>query len=421
MKRRFLLVVLLLIVFLSKVWSGQQINFTGSLFYNSTNSTITVQLWITNTSTGGSGCGNQNLDLAVIRFGLQWNRQVLTLQSWNFFPSGSGLDSTEYFTGGNGTSDDIPDLTTKGLRNLTTKADSTIDFIRSTNLCNNTVHLACDATVLLFQAVFYIDPSLAGNYDYTHPNDNTNYPTYIAEFNNGTSAPSNSSKEILFIANRPYDTPGNDCPAGSTVGNNVSNVPDDNADDVFVNTQAPLAVNLLSFNIQRMNNGVILDWITTSETNNKGFEIQRRIDRYFEPIGFVNSKGNIGYSTNNLRYQYNDVSLSKNEGAYYRIKMLGFNNKASYSEIKYISGNAKSLQVMLYPNPAAGFINVILPGNILNDIDISVVDMSGRVIRTYKQLKGGTFVITGLNKGFYLLKIQSKYMGQIDSQRFTIL
>lgn len=421
MKRRFFIVVLINMISTASAWGGQQINFTGSLFYNSTNSTITVQLWITNTSTGGSGCGNQNLDLAVIRFGLQWNKDLLTLQSWNFFPPGSGLDSSEYFTGGNGTADDIPDANARGTRVISSKTDSTIDFTRSTNLCSNTIHLACEATALLFQAVFYIDPNTAKNYDYTHPNDNTNYPTYIAEFNNGTSAPSNSSKEILLIANRPYDTPGNDCPDGSTVGNNVSNVPDDKADDVFVNTQAPLVVNLLSFQAQRKNNMVILSWITTSESNIKGFEIQRKSDRAFETIGFISSKGNIGNSNKELNYEYIDAARNEKLGAYYRIKEVGLNNTESYSDIKLVRGIGKSLQVLVYPNPASDIINVVLPEINYNDFEIEIADMSGKIIKTYKELNSVRFVIAGLPKGLYLIKVSSKSSGLADTQKITVL
>lgn len=420
--KRILLSLSLIILLAIKANAGNQINFSGTLFYNSTNNTITVQYYITNTSTNGSGggCGNSNINVAVIYFGLQWNSSVVTLSSWNFFPSGKGLDSTEYFDGGPGTADDIPDATVSGTRTVNpgSKSFSTLNFTRSTNLCDNTIVLACNQTVLLFQAVFTIPPALAGTYDYTHPNDNTNYPNYIAEFNDGTSNTSNAYKEILFISTRPFDSPGSSCPPGTALGNNVNNLPDDVAADVFVNTNgAILPVNIEYFEAYKQNNKVSLNWATSSELANRGFEVQRKTGNTFETIGFVPAKSDGGYSNGNLTYNFIDPSAN-NGTTYYRLKQLSYLSKETYSEIKAI-GNQRQLQVLVYPNPSNGKLNIVLPqGN--GTTDINMIDFSGKLIRSWNGIKTSNLQLTGLQRGIYTLLISSRETGEKVAQKITV-
>jgi hypothetical protein len=409
-----ILLSFLLILLFNSSKAGQQVNFTGSLFYNSSNHTITVQLLITNTSTNGSsGCGNQNLDLAVIRFGLQWNSQLLTLQSWNFLPAaGTGLDALEYFTGGNGTADDIPDATVSGTRTIGSKTFSTLDYTRSTNLCDNTIHLGCEETFVLFQVVFSIPADSAGKYDYTHPNDNTGYPNYIAEFNDGTSAPSNSFKQILFVANRPYDTPGNSCPAGSTVGNNVSNVPNDAKSNVFVNTQSPLPVQLINFSVVRNNGNVVLSWQSVVNAAIATYEIQKRTTGGFNTLAFVPP----GVSE---EYQYIDKETTRSETVYYRVKLKTNNGQILYSEIRSIN-LLRRFEMLVYPNPNTGSFNVLLPDS-KGNISADLIDFSGKVVKKWMNIKANqTLYVTGINKGVYTFKINCKETGETTFQKITI-
>ncbi len=55
---------------------------------------------------------------------------------------------------------------------------------------------------------------------------------------------------------------------------------------------------------------VNLKWITATETNNYGFEVERRDDySNYESIGFVNGNGT---STNRVTYNFVDDNLSSN-------------------------------------------------------------------------------------------------------------
>ena len=111
-----------------------------------------------------------------------------------------------------------------------------------------------------------------------------------------------------------------------------------------------LPVELTSFTAQAQDQSVILNWITATEINNRGFEIQRKVVQGdFATVGFVKGEGT---TTIQKEYTYTDQNLS--EGKYfYRLKQLDFSGKSEYSKI--IEVELKSLNSFAleqnYPNP----------------------------------------------------------------------
>jgi hypothetical protein len=73
----------------------------------------------------------------------------------------------------------------------------------------------------------------------------------------------------------------------------------------------------------------ILNWITASEINNRGFEIQRRaVEGQFSTIGFVQ-----GYGTTTEEQSYTYADNNVNPGTYqYRLKQIDFDGRFEYSE-----------------------------------------------------------------------------------------
>lgn len=122
---------------------------------------------------------------------------------------------------------------------------------------------------------------------------------------------------------------------------------------VFLN-QNPVPVELISFTASVNKNNVQLNWSTASETNNQGFDIERRItqsekNNEWTKIGFVPG---FGSSTEKHFYFFNDENLSG--GKYqYRIKQIDFNGSFKYSEVVEVEINLPvnfSLE-QNYPNP----------------------------------------------------------------------
>ena len=116
----------------------------------------------------------------------------------------------------------------------------------------------------------------------------------------------------------------------------------------------PLPVELLSCSSSVNDNDVILNWTTATETNNSGFQIERREmknerSEEWKTITFVNGNGT---TTEPQTYFYKDVNLSV--GKYqYRLKQIDFDGTFEYSNIveAVILPPARFSLEQNYPNP----------------------------------------------------------------------
>jgi len=70
-----------------------------------------------------------------------------------------------------------------------------------------------------------------------------------------------------------------------------------------------IPVELTSFTASIKENNVTLNWVTATEINNQGFEIERNSGNGFEKIGYV-----AGYGTSSETHSYSFIDPSLNEG-----------------------------------------------------------------------------------------------------------
>ena len=115
-----------------------------------------------------------------------------------------------------------------------------------------------------------------------------------------------------------------------------------------------LPVELVRFNYKLDYDNVILNWTTSSEINNLGFDVERSYDGLnFIKIGFIEGSG----STNAHRsYQY--IDRFPTGVAYYRLKQVDFDGQFEYSSIIVVEA-AVSTKLSVYPNPTHGHINIL--------------------------------------------------------------
>ena len=121
-------------------------------------------------------------------------------------------------------------------------------------------------------------------------------------------------------------------------------------DNIKVVGQYIQPVEFTAFNANINEGKVSLNWSTSTETNNKGFEVQRKSENgNFERVGFVNGAGS---TTDPQSYSYTDSKV--NNGNYsYRLKQVDFNGSFSYSKEVNVKVDVP-LQFALdqnYPNP----------------------------------------------------------------------
>lgn len=165
-----------------------------------------------------------------------------------------------------------------------------------------------------------------------------------------------------------------------------------------------LPVGLKLFTAARNRSVVSLKWVTSSEQNNQGFAVERNTGNGWQQITFVASQAAGGNSNTELTYQYNDAFTSKGV-TQYRLRQVDIDNRSKYSEIRAVRGEGLMSKVTVYPNPSSdGKVNIIFDDvNVTRDI--SVTDMSGRVIKLMKGITNNNVVIDNLTPGMYSLRI----------------
>ncbi|RZJ94434.1 MAG: T9SS type A sorting domain-containing protein, partial [Hymenobacter sp.] len=117
----------------------------------------------------------------------------------------------------------------------------------------------------------------------------------------------------------------------------------------------PLPVTLVSFLAVRNGATAQLTWVTASEKNNQGFEVQVSADgATFRTLAFVASQAS--NSTQKLAYTYADIEAGKTGVRYYRLHQIDLNGSDSYSPVRVVGfeGGTLATEVNVYPNPVAG-------------------------------------------------------------------
>ena len=185
--------------------------------------------------------------------------------------------------------------------------------------------------------------------------------------------------------------------------------PDMGADEFNSST---LAVSLLSLTGAKEGTRNILRWVTATETNNNGFEVQRSTDGiHYNAIGYVQSLATGGNSSSNLSYLFTDNTFTGTI-QYYRLRQVDNDNTSHLSNVVVIrEANPVVLSITeLYPNPASSFINVVISSPMSDKVTAVITDVLGKTI-LQKQLaveKGNnvvSFNIAQLASGTYFVKL----------------
>ena len=185
-----------------------------------------------------------------------------------------------------------------------------------------------------------------------------------------------------------------------------------NLGGVYEYTFSFVPVELVSFSAEVFEGNVNLSWITATELNNYGFQIERRNSESNEwaNIGFVNGNGS---STETRYYSFSDNSVSVGK-YFYRLKQMDFSGSYEYSsEIE-----ATVLEVLNdftlkqnYPNPFNPSTRIAFSIPSSSFVSLKVFDILGNEIGTLvnRELTGGSyeveFIGNNLPSGVYFYTI----------------
>ncbi len=268
-------------------------------------------------------------------------------------------------------------------------------------------------------------------YDTRNTPNNNIIEAYIARSTDGGATFTN---ELVSTQPSPTSIPNNDVRFGDYIhvdfygGNIVPVWTDERAGgfdmDIYTATINPIVpVELISFTHNIVNGKVILEWVTATELNNRGFEIQRSMDNnLFVTIGFVQGKGN---STTNQYYSFTDESIDGK--IYYRLKQMDYLGTYNYSNVIEVNGvTISTIQLeQNYPNPFNPVTNIKYQLGNDGFVSLKVYNSIGEEVAELVNdfQKGGNYQLTfdgkNLPSGMYVYKLVSG--NYVESKKMLLL
>ena len=164
----------------------------------------------------------------------------------------------------------------------------------------------------------------------------------------------------------------------------------------------PLPVDLISFEVEKTNENIRLDWVTASERNCDYYEIQRSTNgQVWETIGYEEGNGTTQQVSN-----YLFLDKSPREGvSYYRLKQFDLNGDFELLPIRSVV-NSKEVKVLyIYPNPSKEWVYVKSTSSKIQDI--LVTSANGKNVFEAKNInqKNGWFNCNAFSPGVYFVEV----------------
>jgi hypothetical protein len=189
---------------------------------------------------------------------------------------------------------------------------------------------------------------------------------------------------------------------------------------------SPMPVEMVTFSASVNKTSVTLSWQTSSELNNRGFEVYRsgkNTNTDWTKAGFV-----IGSGTKNTpsHYTYSDEQLSAGK-YYYRLKQIDYNGNFEYhalNQVVEIGVPNKFALRQNYPNPFNPTTKICFDLPQDENVLLSVYDLRGSKVRDIlnEKKQAGYYELNfdgnGLSSGIYIVTLKS---GNFNSTKRMIL
>jgi surface protein len=203
-------------------------------------------------------------------------------------------------------------------------------------------------------------------------------------------------------------------------------------------TDNPLPVELASFEGRSTGSNVRLSWQTASETRSAGFEVQRRVEdtnapgvrqkeRSWRQVGYVESKGQGGTTTETKSYSYTaeDLPVGTHQ---FRLKQMDLNGSSTLTGPVSVDIQMQEALKLTAPAPNPTSTSVSL--------SFAIKEQSKTTIRLYNTLgqqvatvyegtpqageqQTARFDVSDLSSGTYFLRLQAE--GKTTTRRLTVV
>lgn len=165
--------------------------------------------------------------------------------------------------------------------------------------------------------------------------------------------------------------------------------------------QAALPVDWLSFEARTTTAGVELQWSTAREQDNRGFTVERSEDggRSFADLDFL--------PAGNGQYRYTDQLARNGQRYWYRVRQEDHDGSFTYSPVRTIRAEDRDAGIRLFPNPATDQLQLLLPAQAEEKLELRILDAAGRVCLR-RELRGEyrpSLSLYGLPAGHYWVRL----------------
>lgn len=191
-------------------------------------------------------------------------------------------------------------------------------------------------------------------------------------------------------------------------------------------------VELTSFNASTNGTLVTLNWITATETNNDGFEIQRKYTENknadWDFAGFVQGKGTI---SNSSEYKFvDDLSDLKQGVVKYRLKQIDLDGSFDYSNVVEVEILPVSFVLnQNYPNPFNPTTTIEYALPFQSRVKISIYNVLGELLQNivnevqaagYQKIEFGA---SNLTSGIYIYRMEAQGNGEsfVQNKRMVLI
>ncbi|MEO8447477.1 MAG: T9SS type A sorting domain-containing protein, partial [bacterium] len=163
-----------------------------------------------------------------------------------------------------------------------------------------------------------------------------------------------------------------------------------------------------------------LQWTTSSEINNSGFNIERKLIGVSDWTTIGNVIGN-GTSNNSHNYTFSDRNVVNGKYSY-RLKQIDFNGNYEYhnlnSEVE-LGAPTKFSLYQNYPNPFNPTTKINYDLVTEGNVSLKIYNMSGKEVATLVNgfIASGyhsvTFDATGISSGIYYYKLEANGISKV--------
>ncbi len=205
-----------------------------------------------------------------------------------------------------------------------------------------------------------------------------------------------------------WENMGNDATTGTaSSGTITANTVTDFSPFAFAttdNTSNTLPIKMNSFELDKIEEGVLVNWSTAIEENNDYFSIERTTDgEQIETIATLKGAGN-----SNTIKSYSIIDKNPPSGiVYYRVRQTDFDGKTEAFNWKSINiGN--EFDFAIYPNPNSNGILNLTYGDYSGEAIAEIYSIDGRLIQSNKVSfsNGQNQLNHNIKTGYYLLRVK---------------